>query len=230
MIRVLCVDDDKPILEGLHSFSWSTYHCEWIGEADNGEKALIALEALQPDLIILDIQMPCMDGLSFIPKAQQLLPSVTFIVLSAYRNFDYARIAMRYGVSEYLTKGEFSDEDLGNAILRLFHQEKKTSVRFEIEKCLQLMENQLSEDISLASIAEQVGISPNYLGNLFYQHTGQHFRDYLTKLRIERARELLLHTPLRIYEVAQQVGIQNPQYFSMLFQKTYGTSPSQLRK
>lgn len=230
MTRVLCVDDDRPILDGLHAFPWNVYHCEWAGEADNGEKALTMLDSLQPDLIVLDIQMPCMDGLSFIPRAQQTLPKAKYIVLSAYRNFDYARIAMRYGVSEYLTKGEFTDEDLGNAIGRLFPQEEKAPLRFEIERCLQLMETQLSDDISLASIAVQIGISPNYLGNLFYQHTGQHFRDYLTKLRMERARELLLHTPLRIYEVAQQVGIQNPQYFSMLFQKAYGKSPGQLRK
>ena len=128
MTRVLCVDDDRPILDGLHAFPWNVYHCEWAGEADNGEKALTMLDSLQLDLIVLDIQMPCMDGLYFIPRAQQTLPKAKYIVLSAYRNFDYARIAMRYGVSEYLTKGEFTDEDLGNAIGRLFPQEEKASL------------------------------------------------------------------------------------------------------
>ena len=91
----------------------------------------------------------------------------------------------------------------------------------------QLKRNQY---ISLESIALQVGLSPNYLGNLFFQQTGERFRDALIRLRMERAKELLLHSPLKIYEIAEQVGIHNPQYFTYLYQKTYGISPAKMRR
>lgn len=231
LTRVMCVDDDRPILESFRAFPWERYHCRLVGDADNGRRALELLPLLKPQLILLDVQMPVMDGLTMLPQARKILPEVKFIIFTAFRDFEYARTAMRYGVTEYLTKGEYSNEDLGRVLLRFTQPaEESVSYRFEIERCLQLMETQLGEDISLASIAEQVGMSPNYLGNLFFQQTGVHFRDYLTQLRMERARELLLHSPLRIYEVAQQVGVQNPQYFSALFQKTYGVTPGQLRK
>ena len=231
LTRVLCVDDDKPILDGLRSFPWEEYHCQWVGEADNGQKALDMLAELRPQLILLDIQMPVMDGLTLLPQAQEIIPEAKFIILTAFRDFEYARTAMRYGVTEYVTKGEYTDEELGAILLRLTEKEAPSSAyRFEIEQSIQLMEAHLNEDISLASIAEEVNISPNYLGSLFFQQTGCHFRDYLTHLRMKRARELLMHTPLKIYEVGQQVGIQNPQYFSSLFQKTYGITPGQMRK
>lgn len=231
MVKVLCVDDDRPILDGLRQFDWGKWGCEWVGEASDGRTALSLLSTLKPALILVDIMMPIMDGLSFIPLAKERLPEAKFMILSAHCDFEYARRAMRYGVMEYLTKGEFTDDELGNALMRLTKQQPAPpSYRYEVEKTLELMRDHLGEEISLEMAAIKVGISPNYLGNLFYQQTGVRFRDHLTKLRMERARELLMHTPLKIYEVAQQVGIQNPQYFTSLFQKFYGVTPGQLRR
>ena len=231
LLKVMCVDDDRPILDNLHHFAWEENGCQWIGEADNGQKALEMLPLLLPDLIILDIQMPVMDGLTFIPLAQGLLPEVQFLILTAYCDFNYARRAMRFGITEYLTKGEYSDHDLATVLQKYTKAEAEAPpFRFEIKKCIQLMELNMGNDISLLSVARQLGISPNYLGSLFFQQTGMRFRDYLLKIRMERARDLLLYSPLRIYEISEQVGIKNPQYFSTLFQKIYGLTPGQMRK
>ena len=229
--RVMCIDDDLPILSGLRSFPWARYGCQWVGEACDGRAALTLLGQLRPEILLVDIAMPVLDGLSFIPLARHTVPEARFIILSAHGDFEYARQAMRYGVEDYLTKGEYTDEDLGQVLLRLTGAGTDApAYRWEVEQTLLLMETHLAEELTLEGVARQVGISPNYLGSLFFQQTGTRFREALTRMRMKRARELLLHSPLKIYEVAQQVGVANPQYFSALVQKTYGVTPGQLRK
>ncbi len=95
LTRVMCVDDDRPILDGFRAFPWEKYHCTLVGEADNGRRALEMLPLLKPQLILLDVQMPIMDGLTMLPQAQKLLPEVKFIIFTAFRDFEYARTAMR---------------------------------------------------------------------------------------------------------------------------------------
>lgn len=230
--RVMCLDDDQPILRGFHTFPWEKYGCELVGVATDGQEGLELLDSLMPDIMLVDIVMPRIDGLEFVRQAREKLPQAVFVILSAHCDFEYSRRAMRYGVKDYLTKGEYTEEELGE-LLSKFSSEKsqqQPSYRFEISEALRLIRENMKQDITLESIAQRVGMSPNYLGNLFFQQTGERFRDALIRLRMERARELVLHSPLKIYEIAQQVGIQNPQYFSYLYQKTYGITPAQMRR
>lgn len=229
--KVFCIDDDHPILQALRNFPWERYRCIWTGEAANGRKALEEIRYRELDIILTDIVMPGIDGLEFIARAKEFLPDASFLILSSYCDFDYARQALRYGVTDYLIKGEYTDEELGDILLRLNpEREEEPAHRYEIQASIKILHEKFHTNLSLESVANEVGLSPNYLGNLFYQQTGMRFRDYLTQIRMERARELLLYSPLKVYEVSQQVGIQNPQYFGILFQKFYGVSPGQLRR
>jgi len=228
--RVLCVDDDYPILESLRHFPWETYRCEWVGEASNGQSALKKLDILCPDVVLVDVVMPVMDGLDFIRMAKETHTSLQFIIISSYCDFHYARQAIRFGVSEYLTKGEYSDEELGEVLQRILRTDNEAlAYRYEIRKVIHILEKRLGEELTLENIAEEIGISPNYLGMLFYQQTGTHFREYLMRIRMKRAKKLLLHSPLKMYEIAKQVGIQNPQYFTSLFKRVYGMTPGKMR-
>ena len=228
--KVMCIDDDRPILNAFKLFKWEDYFCHWVGEASNGQEALKKLPSLKPDLLLVDIVMPIMDGLAFIKEGQKILPHASFVIISAHCDFEYARQALRYNVTDYLTKGEYSDEDLGRLLLRFSPKEAATKYRYEIQQTLRIMEEKLPCDLTLEAVAVQVALSPNYLGNLFYQQTGMRFRDKLNQMRMERAKELILHTPLKIYEIAHQVGIESPQYFTSVFQKTFGLTPGQMRR
>lgn len=228
--RVLCVDDDAPILRTLRSFPWADCHCTWVGEAVNGKDALAQAETLRPDIALVDISMPVMDGLAFVREVKKTLPQLQCVIISAYCDFEYARQALRYGVIEYLTKGEYSDKDLSAVLRRLANVPEESAYRYEVNYALSAVQDRLHEDLTLEGIAREIGISPNYLGLLFTQQTGQRFRDALSQARMERAKELLQHTPLKIYEVAEQVGIRNPQYFTALFQKHHGITPGMLRR
>ena len=88
-----------------------------------------------------------------------------------------------------------------------------------------LAEHFESNDVSLNTVAAQVGVSSSYFSSIFKQETGQSFVEYLTKLRIDKACELLRCTTLRTAEIGERVGYNDPHYFSATFKKVTGVSP-----
>lgn len=87
-----------------------------------------------------------------------------------------------------------------------------------------------AEDVTLADLSDKVYISRNHLSIIFKNMTGETFNTYLTRVRIEKARELLLERNMLVYEVAEQVGYKNVPYFSTLFKKITGMNPTELIK
>lgn len=85
------------------------------------------------------------------------------------------------------------------------------------------------EDISLQTLANQFFLHPNYLSQLFAEKTGQNFIDYLTQIRIEKAKGLLRGTDLRVYDISQMVGYESPKYFSKVFKELSGCTPKEYR-
>lgn len=92
------------------------------------------------------------------------------------------------------------------------------------------MEHEYDENITVAQLAEEFHISPNYLTNLFHKETGQTPTDYLRQIRTSQARQLLLTTNLPIQKISEKIGIDDYNYFVKLFKKDYAMTPSQYRK
>lgn len=84
-------------------------------------------------------------------------------------------------------------------------------------------------DLSLTEVANQVNLSSSYLSTLFSQETGQTFKEYLTGVRIDQSKQLLRTTMLKSVEIAEQVGYNDPHYFSTVFKKSTGLSPRKFR-
>lgn len=101
---------------------------------------------------------------------------------------------------------------------------------YYINQILDFVQENFMKDLSLEDAAEHVNLSVGYLSNYFKQKMGMIFVDYLTKLRIEKAKELLMHTNEKIYKVAEQVGYQNSQYFVTIFKKKTGVTPAEYRR
>ena len=104
-VKVLIVDDEK--LERVlinNSVEWERNGLEVIGEASNGEEALEFFDMNQPDLILTDINMPFMDGVTFAQRIRERSENCHIIMLTGYREFEYARKAVALGVDEFLVK------------------------------------------------------------------------------------------------------------------------------
>lgn len=92
-----------------------------------------------------------------------------------------------------------------------------------------IAENYVSEELSLKSVASFVNLSPTYLSALFKKETGMNFSDYLTKVRMEKAKELLCRTSKLVSEIAYEVGFNDYRYFGQLFKKYTGQTPREFQ-
>lgn len=111
MYRVFIVDDEPFIIDGLYDIiDWSAFGLEIIGSAENGQEALAALMDLPADILLTDISMPTMDGLTLIREARKFRPDLKVIILSGYNEFNYIKEGLRLGVENYLLKPINLDE------------------------------------------------------------------------------------------------------------------------
>ena len=105
MLKVFLVEDESLIREGLRdNIPWEQYGYQFVGEAGDGEMALPLIRKTQPDLLITDIKMPFMDGLSLSKIVSEEFPKTKIIIISGYDDFEYARQAIEAGVEQYLLK------------------------------------------------------------------------------------------------------------------------------
>jgi two-component system, response regulator YesN len=107
---------------------------------------------------------------------------------------------------------------------------KKKILSKEVAESLQFIQLNYGRDINLPQVAAHVKLSPNYLGNLFKKELQVNFIEYINELRIGKAKELLLGTYLKSYEIAERVGFTENTYFSKVFKKIVGASPNEFRK
>lgn len=115
-IGVLIVDDEYPIREELRAFPWETCDAVLIGEAENGEEALALCEKHSPDIVVTDITMPIMDGLTFIRELRKSHPVAQIILLTCHSDFGYAKEAIALGASDYILKVSLDEEELKRAL------------------------------------------------------------------------------------------------------------------
>jgi two-component system response regulator YesN len=105
MIKVLVADDESIVREGFtYYICWKDFGCELVACSENGEDALDAFKATQPDIVITDIQMPKMNGFELTRAIQKLNTSTIVIFLSAYSEFEYAQTALKLGIFDYILK------------------------------------------------------------------------------------------------------------------------------
>lgn len=110
------------------------------------------------------------------------------------------------------------------------NKEKEIKNAGYIKKVCKYINNNYHEDLPLENIADKVYLSPNYLSNIFKEKMGKTIITYLTDIRIDKAKELLLNTQLKIYEIGKKVGYNNSTYFGHVFKKTTGVTPNEYRQ
>lgn len=110
MLKILLVEDEYVVREGIKSIDWASTDFEFVGDASDGEMALPMIRSLRPDIVITDIKMPFMDGLELSKRIKKELPDTEIVILSGYEEFEYAKEAIALGVAKYLSKPISSGE------------------------------------------------------------------------------------------------------------------------
>lgn len=124
MFRILIVDDEKKHRSGLIRLLYTMYPEDMLLEADSAEQALEIMSLLECEIVITDIRMPGMDGMELVWRIRGEFPDTAVIILSGYGEFQYAKDAIKYGVSDYLLK----PVDIG-----------------EVKKCLDKVKGEITE-------------------------------------------------------------------------------------
>lgn len=251
MLKVIVVEDEELIRnEIVLTTPWEKFSCEIIGSAENGLIGEELINRLNPDIVITDMRMPGKNGIEMLKSTNVK----TAIVLTGYSDFNLMQSAIRVGVKEYILKpvddNEFyaaldrisKDLLLENSIKRKqisSTQSFKTSPFKEyiappngdkqdyyINKVIEYIATNFKEDISLNNAAEHVNITGSYLSRLFKTKTSYSFLEYLRMYRIKTALSLMNEQDCLISEVARNTGFNDMSYFSSVFRKYIGISPS----
>ncbi|BBD22547.1 response regulator [Streptococcus constellatus] len=240
MYSIMIVEDEYLVRQGISSLvDFKKFNMQVIGEAENGLEAWEKIQAECPDIILTDINMPQMNGIKLAQLAREQYPQLHIIFLTGYDDFDYALSAVKLGADDYLLK-PFSREDVEAMLIKvkekLDKEKKQQQVHELVEKAEfsdleQAIHDRLADtELSLKSLSFQLGFNSSYLSVLIKKELGLPFQDYLIQERMKRAKLLLLTTDLKVYEIAEQVGFEDMNYFSQRFKQIVGVTPRQFKK
>ena len=247
MYKVMIIDDEIFIREGLKKIiPWEQLGCEIIEQAEDGEEGVEKIIRLQPDIIISDIRMPKKSGLEMIDEIKSINQNIQIIILTGYREFEYAQEAIRLGVLRFLLKPSKLNEikealqvavsNLNQLPQRnLATSPKKQEVsekdkpQYLVGQAIEYIDRHYYEKLDLHAVAEEIGVSTWHLCKVIKKQTGTNFVDLLNKARIEGAKRLLVETNMKVYEVAEEVGYTDTTYFSKIFKKIASVTPNEYR-
>ena len=244
MYTTMIVDDEYDIREGLAKLiNWNEQGFAVTSVAGDGIEALEVYMEERPSLVITDIKMPGMDGLELAGKLRSICSDVEIIILSGYNDFEYARQALKHKVSGYILKPVLVDElcsELEEVRLHLSEKsgfqpspkEMHHSVRTDkqsvlVTGILDYIIANLHEDINLKKLSSLFYVNAIYLGQLFRKETGMYFHSYMNRLRIEKAKALLVENRFSINAVSEMVGYKNLEHFYLSFKNIEGCSPGE---
>lgn len=243
MYRVFLADDEPWVLLGLKNLiDWGSCGFVICGEATDGNKAWERICHLSPDLVLSDIRMPGLDGLALITKIRDAGMDVAVVMISGYSEFEYAREALKLGCADYLLKPVY-EEDLEACLKKIKGRldAGKEKEEEEQEQDSYLSESKVAKEIlqyikehyrevTQQKLAEVFCMSVSAVSQIIKKHTGKNYSEHLLDIRIKKAQKLLQTTNDSIESIAEQVGYSDYFYFTKVFKKAAGISPSAFRK
>jgi two-component system, response regulator YesN len=242
MFTCILVDDEKWVGVDLQkSVHWIDYGFNPPLFFQDSREAFERICQEKPDVVFTDIRMPGLSGIDLMTEMRKHNIQSEIVVLSAYEDFEAAQNALRLKVADYCLKPinipeiECLLEALAEKIRikkRAGKQEPPQTGEYSetIQKVIALLEENIGQKITLADVADKIFLNKNYLCSLFHEETGRSFSEYMTDLRITRARRLLQQTDLSIPEIAERLSYCDNFYFTKVFKKKVGVSPYAYKK
>ena len=238
MLNVYIADDEVWIILGLKKLLERT--CEdvfVVGTANNGLTAKEEIGMFKPDVVFTDIRMPGLSGLELLQAIPDVSPESKVVIITGFAEFSYAKEAVKHHAYDYLLK-PIKEEELSRVMSAIRGElSGETEEEVPLPAYDKMIDNVISdirehymEDVSLTSLAAKYNISMGHLSKMIKERIQVNFSDYIASLRIQRAKELLRDESISIQEIAEIVGYNDYFYFTKVFKKIEGISPSKYRK
>ena len=233
-MNLLIADDENLELKVLEKTVKKHFVDELeIFASSNGRKASQICDEVKPDIALLDIEMPGMNGIELAKYIKEKYADCIIIFITAYDRFDYAIEAMHIKAFDYLLKPwkeERLCELINTAIENVRSMQKTDSIVHSQKDIIKdYIDRNYKKDISAKDVAGILGYSDVYFSKVFKQLFDDNFINYLTKIRIDRAKLLLKDISFNIKEVGKSVGYADSNYFTKVFKRSIGISPSEYR-
>lgn len=247
MYKIMLVEDDEAIRYVYSRMKvWERYGFQITAEAGNGQQALEEMKKNPVDAVFTDIRMPFMDGITLMKNIRQDYPEVSFVLVSSYNEFDYAREGLRLGALDYIVK-PVGEADLEPVLLRIkeqLHAQEKKGMSGLLESVIpdksalsdtlimklgDYLEENMHRNSSIEEIAEALGMNKDYLGKQIKSKTGLSFRTLYNNIKIEYAKPLIKSGQYKIYEISELLGYSSPDYFTQLFKNVVKVTPAEYK-
>ena len=236
MITVYIADDEMWGTLGLKKIlERSGYELQVVGTADNGLTAKEDIERLRPDVVFADIRMPGLSGLELLEVIPEVSPDSKVVIITGFAEFSYAQTAVQLHAFDLLLK-PIKELELERVLKNVMAQsaekteEEQTESNRMIDSVIADIRNSYTDDISLTALAAKYNLSTGRLSTLIKESLSMTFSDYIVSLRMQKARELLRDESKSIEQIAELVGYNDYFYFTKVFKKSQGISPSKYRK
>lgn len=233
-MNLLIADDENLELKVLEKTVKKHFVDELeIFASSNGRKASQICDEVKPDIALLDIEMPGMNGIELAKYIKEKYADCIIIFITAYDRFDYAIEAIHIKAFDYLLKPwkeERLFELINTAIENVRSMQKTDSIVHSQKDVIKdYIDRNYKKDISAKDVAGILGYSDVYFSKVFKQLFDDNFINYLTKIRIDRAKVLLKDVSFNIKEIGKSVGYADSNYFTKVFKRSIGMSPSEYR-
>ena len=249
-MNLLLVDDEPVTIKGLmNGVNWENAEIDNVFTAYNSVEARKVICENQIDIVVCDIEMPGENGIAFLKWLHEGYPYIVSIILSGYERFEYAQQAVSLNVMGYLLKPvpcyQFEMEIracvkkslelrvrnwLDNSSNNSTGHELTAGTRILISEILKYIDENLSKDINRTEISNAFFMHPDNLSKYFKKMMGLSIPEYISEKRIEKSKQYLVNTDYSISEISSIVGFSNLSYFTAIFKKATGFTPTVYRQ
>ncbi|WP_415319127.1 response regulator transcription factor [Clostridium perfringens] len=249
MVSIMVADDEQLERSVLIAILKKNLRVKEIIEAKNGKEALELNRELNPDIIIMDIKMPGINGIKALELIKKENPNKEIIMLTAYDDFEFIHKVLVLGGSDYILKPIKPDKimeivdniidkvenkriELGDKkhIDEKYSDSSLTNEEKIVDKVSKYIDDNMDKMLKLEELASICNLSPGYFSRIFKKETGKTVITYINEKKVERAKKLLKESKEPIINISLDLGFDDCGYFIRVFKKITGLTPKAFRE